>query len=212
MPDEDKYLRTKEELLAKICVFLGGRVAEEVALNIVSTGAQNDFEHVTDMARSLVTRFGMSKKLGPMAFERAQSHIFLGRGDSNTYFSGRTMDQVDHEVKKTVWECYELTFGLLTKNKHILTEISELILLRETIEGVEFREILTKLQKGEDISSHKEVIEEDEKTKAAQEEEHGESDSNTAEQNNETSDEIESTENSEQKQVDGSSKDKQDSE
>jgi len=143
LPEEDKYNLTREELLARICVLLGGRVAEEIGLKQISTGAQNDFEHVTDIARSLVARYGMSKKMGPMAFEREEGYVFLGRNfDRKSYFGGSTMDEIDNEVRQTVLECYEKTKQILETHKQTLTQIVEIVLERETLEGNEFRAML----------------------------------------------------------------------
>lgn len=146
LPDEDKYTKTREELLARICILLAGRVAEEIGLNIISTGAQNDFEHVTDLARSLVARYGMSKEMGPISFEREEGYVFLGRNfDRKTYFGGNTMDQIDKEVRKVVEDCYKETKDLLTKHLSALEKISVLILEKETMEGEEFRKALREL-------------------------------------------------------------------
>ena len=152
LPEEDKYTRTREELLARICILLGGRVAEEIGLEILSTGAQNDFEHVTDIARSFVARYGMSKKMGPMAFEKEEGYIFLGKNfDRKTYFSGTTMDQIDREVRKVVLGCYETACSLISSHKHVLEKVVEILLERETLEGNEFREIMRKLKQGEEV-------------------------------------------------------------
>lgn len=150
MPDEDKYNRIREELLAYICVALAGRVAEEIGLEIVSTGAQNDLEQVTDIARSLVARYGMSKKLGPLAFEKEEGYVFLGKNfDRKSYFSGTTMDKIDKEVREIVIRCYAVTYSILSKNKSILDKMAEILLEREALEGTEFRKILQLLQKNQ---------------------------------------------------------------
>ena len=153
LPEEDKYTKTREELLANICCLLGGRVAEEVGLDLISTGAQNDFQHVTDIARSYVARYGMSKKMGPLAFEREEGYVFLGRNfDRKSYFSGTTMDQIDREVRKIVLECYEKAYNILLTNKPIMDKIVEIILECETLEGSEFREILVQLREGKELN------------------------------------------------------------
>lgn len=147
MPEEDKYTLTKPELLARICVALGGRVAEEIGLEIVSTGAQQDLEYVTDIARSLVTRYGMSKKMGPLAFEKEEGYVFLGKNfDRKSYFSGSTMDQIDREVREIVIRAYQSTIALILPNKAVMDKLVEVLLERETLEGHEFREILHNLR------------------------------------------------------------------
>ncbi|NUM36965.1 MAG: ATP-dependent zinc metalloprotease FtsH [Candidatus Brocadiae bacterium] len=146
LPEEDKYTKTKDELMAKICVFLAGRAAEEIGLDIVSTGAQNDFEHVTDIARSIVARYGMTKEMGPMSFEREEGYVFLGRNfERKASFGSNTMDQVDKEVIKIVTECYDKTKSILTENKEALEKISAVILEKETLEGDEFRSLLKEI-------------------------------------------------------------------
>ena len=183
VPDEDRYTYTKDDLLAQICVSLGGRVAEEIGLEIVSTGAQQDLERVTDTARSIVARFGMSKKLGPLSFEREDGYVFLGKNfDRKSYFSGTTMDQIDREVREIVSKCYETTYAMLWKHKDILEKMVEILLQKESLEGKEFRKILKTLkedihaldgtlEKGQDLTILEEAKEDEQAETALQTEE-----------------------------------------
>ncbi len=143
LPEEDKYSLTREELLSRICTLLAGRVAEEVGLGTISTGAQNDFEHVTDIARSIVARYGMSKKMGPMAFEREESYVFLGRNfDRKSYFGGTTMDEIDNEVRALVMECYNQTTKILSDHHKTMENLVDIILEQENLEGEDFRKFM----------------------------------------------------------------------
>lgn len=120
LPKEDRYFMTKPELLDKICGLLGGRVAEEVVLGDVSTGAHNDFQRATSIARKMVTEYGMSDKLGPMQFGHASGgQVFLGRDINNEQnYSDAIAHEIDMEIQRIILECYD-------KAKRILTEYSE---------------------------------------------------------------------------------------
>ncbi|MDP4010452.1 MAG: ATP-dependent zinc metalloprotease FtsH, partial [Candidatus Spechtbacteria bacterium] len=108
LPIEDKYLTTESELLENICVLLGGRAAEEIILDEISTGAQNDIEKVSKLARNYVCRFGMSKKIGPQTFGRQSGNIFLGHDlVQEKEYSEKTAVTIDEEVTKIINECYE---------------------------------------------------------------------------------------------------------
>jgi cell division protease FtsH len=159
MPDEDNYSQTREELLSKICVSLAGRVAEEICCGSITTGAQQDLEHVTDLARSMVARFGMSKRLGPLAFEKDDGYVFLGKNfDRKSYFSGSTLDKIDQEVREIVMRCYQQTIALLLKHKSVLEKLAEIMLERERMEGEEFRQLLHSLIAGNGAAASKQEI------------------------------------------------------
>lgn len=120
LPKEDRYFMTKPELLDKITGLLGGRVAEEIVLGDVSTGAHNDFQRATSIARKMVTEYGMSDKLGPMQFGHASGgQVFLGRDINNEQnYSDAIAHEIDMEIQRIILECYD-------KAKRILTEYSE---------------------------------------------------------------------------------------
>ena len=133
LPKEETYLSTKTELLDTICGLLGGRVSEELTFNEVTTGAHNDFEKATKIARSMVTEYGMSE-LGPVQFEHQESSVFLGRDyNKSRNFSGQVAFEIDQEMRKIIDECYKKTTEVLKKNKELLDLIANTLLENETI-------------------------------------------------------------------------------
>ncbi|WP_252505047.1 ATP-dependent zinc metalloprotease FtsH [Sporosarcina sp. Marseille-Q4943] len=137
LPKEDRYFMTKPELLDKIAGLLGGRVAEEIVLGEVSTGAHNDFQRATGIARSMVTEYGMSKKLGPMQFGQAQGgNVFLGRDfNSEQNYSESIAYEIDQEMQRIIKEQYERTTNILTENRNLLDLIATTLLEVETLDA-----------------------------------------------------------------------------
>jgi len=144
LPTEDRYLMTKSELLDKLCVMLGGRVAEEIIFNEVSTGAQNDLQRAADIARSMVKEYGMSEKFGPMAFEKERRPMFLDIGLTNgsKEYSEATARELDQEVKRFIDESYGRVKEMLSANEEKLRTLAKALLEKETLEGEEVRKIL----------------------------------------------------------------------
>lgn len=143
LPTEDRYLLTKTELLDRLAVLLGGRVAEEVIFNEISTGAQNDLERATAIARSMVVEYGMSDAIGPVTFERGKKPLFLDIGYTPTSeFSEETSRLIDEEVKKIVNETHSRVRKILDDKKDKLTTLGKLLIEKEVIEGDELRKIL----------------------------------------------------------------------
>ena len=143
LPQEDRYLMTKKELLDEMTVMLAGRAAEEVVFGEVTTGAQNDLERVTELARKMVCEFGMSERLGPVTLGRKAGPIFLGRDiveDRN--YSEAVANEIDKEVRRIVEECYERAKRLLQENRHLLDAIANRLLEKETIDGEELDELV----------------------------------------------------------------------
>jgi len=134
LPKEETYLRTKKQLLDSISGFLGGRVAEEIMFNEVTTGAQNDFEKATKIARAMVTEYGMSD-LGVVQYEEQQSSVFLGRDYNNRaqHFSHEVAKQIDEEISKIMKKQYEITKKIIKENMDLLKLIAETLLEYETI-------------------------------------------------------------------------------
>ena len=133
MPKEETYLSTKKELLETISGLLGGRVAEEVVFNEITTGAHNDFEKATKIARAMVTEYGMSS-LGPVQFEHQESSVFLGRDyNKSRNFSSQIAFQIDEEIRKIISEQYEVTKKIINENRDLLKLIAETLLEYETI-------------------------------------------------------------------------------
>ncbi|MCI6497912.1 MAG: ATP-dependent zinc metalloprotease FtsH [Lachnospiraceae bacterium] len=139
VPEEEKYLMTKEEMLARIVTLLGGRASEEIVFDSVTTGASNDMEKATDMARSMITQYGMSEKFGLMSLETVENRYLDGRATLNC--SDATAAEVDNEVKKLLKECYEKAKKLINENRKALDKIAEFLYEKETITGKEFMEI-----------------------------------------------------------------------
>ncbi|MCS7263543.1 MAG: ATP-dependent zinc metalloprotease FtsH [Armatimonadetes bacterium] len=143
LPQEDRYLMTKHDLLDEMTVLLAGRAAEEIVFNEVTTGAQNDLERVTELARRMVCEFGMSERLGPVTLGRKAGPIFLGRDiveDRN--YSETVASEIDKEVRRIVEECYERAKKILQENRHALDAISQKLLEKETLDGDELDQIL----------------------------------------------------------------------
>ncbi len=157
LPKEETYLRTKKELLDSISGFLAGRVAEEIMFNEVTTGAQNDFEQATKIARAMVTEYGMSD-LGPIQFEEQQSSVFLGRDYNKAQnFSHEVAKQIDEEVRKIITTQYEVTKKIVKANMDLLKLIAETLLEYETItkEQIDYLVKNGKMPE-EDIKAHEE--------------------------------------------------------
>jgi len=134
---------TRSELLDRLAVLLGGRVAEETIFNEISTGAQNDLERATDIARSMVKEYGMSERLGPMTFERERRSLFLEIGGMpKSEFSEETAKIIDEEVKKIITETYTRVKEIIAKKRDKLDILAKLLLEKEVIEGDELRKII----------------------------------------------------------------------
>lgn len=136
LPKEDRYFMTKPELLDKISGLLGGRVAEEIVLGEVSTGAHNDFQRATGIARSMVTEYGMSDKLGPMQFGQSQGQVFLGRDfNSEQNYSESIAYEIDQEMQRIIKEQYARTKEILTSHRELLNLIATTLLEVETLDA-----------------------------------------------------------------------------
>ncbi len=143
LPTEDRYFATKSELLDKICFGLGGRVAEKLVLNEISTGAQNDIERVTALSRQMIMEYGMSEELGPLTFGRRQHQVFLGRDlGRERDFSEEVASAIDRESKRMVEECFRRTEKVLSDNIERLHAVAEAVLEKETLNADEFVEIV----------------------------------------------------------------------
>jgi cell division protease FtsH len=143
LPTEDRYLMTKTELLDRMAVLLGGRVAEEITFGEISTGAHNDLQRTTDIATSMVKEFGMSEKLGYVTFEKEKNPLFLPSSIfSSKEYSEDTAKQIDEEVKKIVDETYRKAKEILIAKKDKLEELAHLLLEKEVVEEADLKKIL----------------------------------------------------------------------
>jgi cell division protease FtsH len=143
VPEEDRFLVSKQELLNRICVLLGGRVTEAIKFGDVTSGAQNDLERATQTARQMVTELGMSDRLGPVTLGRKHHEVFLGRDimeDRN--YSEEIAYAIDQEVRRIVDECFERVREILLGNMDKVEEVAAILLEKEVLEGAEFNELL----------------------------------------------------------------------
>jgi cell division protease FtsH len=143
LPTQDKYLTTKNELLDKVAGLLGGRVAEEVVFNEISTGAANDLEHATEIVRAMVCEYGMSEKIGPLTLGKRHGNPFLGRDimeDRN--YSEEIAHEIDKEIRHIMETAYERAKSIIQENRQKMDMIVKILLERETLEREEFEALL----------------------------------------------------------------------
>jgi cell division protease FtsH len=148
LPTEDRFLMNEEELRGQIATLLGGRSAEEVVFGNITTGASNDLQRATDLAERMVTAYGMSKVLGPLAYQQGQQAAFLGNGSPNPRraVSEDTAKAIDSEVKEIVEKAHSYALEILNKNRDLLEEISTQLLETEVIEGEKLHEMLSRVK------------------------------------------------------------------
>jgi cell division protease FtsH len=154
LPEGDRHSYTKEYLLSQITILMGGRIAEEIYLgaDYITTGASNDIERATELARSMVCEYGMST-LGPLTFGKKEEQIFLGREISqHRDYSEDTAIKIDQEVQKIISQQYERARKILQENADIMVRLSETLLERETLDGVQIRRIVAGLPLDDDGS------------------------------------------------------------
>ena len=134
LPKEERFTSTKKELLERIIGLLGGRVAEELIFNEITTGAHNDFEQATKIARAMVTEYGMSS-LGPLQLEQTEGSVFLGRDyNKSRNFSSQVAYEIDQEMRKIIDECYKKATEIIKENKDLLDLIANTLIENETLE------------------------------------------------------------------------------
>ena len=143
-PEEEKYLQTKEELEAKIVTYMGGRAAEEIVFHSITSGAANDIEQATKIARAMITQFGMSEKFGMMSLASVENQYLEGRASLNC--GEATAAEIDKEVLKMIQDSYAEAIRLLTENREILDHIADYLYEHETITGKEFMKIFRELK------------------------------------------------------------------
>ncbi len=154
LPAEDRYLMTRSELLDRLAVLVGGRVAEELVFGDTSTGAQNDLQRATDIARSMVTEYGMSDRLGLVTYERERRPMFL----PDTFSGGKTYSeeraaQIDEEISKVIEEAHERVREILSHRRKVLDDLAHLLMEKEVVQGEELRAMLSKSKPGIAASS-----------------------------------------------------------
>ncbi|WP_314664821.1 ATP-dependent zinc metalloprotease FtsH [uncultured Selenomonas sp.] len=145
LPKEDRSYRTRSELFDRIKVALGGRVAEEVVLGEISTGASSDIQQATQIIRSMIMQYGMSETIGPIAYGEENHQVFLGRDfNRDRNYSEEVAGEIDREVRRYIEEAYEACRVLITENREKLDRIAEALLERETLNAAELEELMTK--------------------------------------------------------------------
>ena len=143
LPEEDRFFETRGHMINTIKHLLGGRVAEELKLDDISTGASNDLERATEIARQMITKYGFSEKLGPVSFS-SSDEVFLGRDFSTRQnYSEEIASEVDHEIRRLLNECYDETRRILTENDAAFERVAQSLLLVETLDGDQFERLYT---------------------------------------------------------------------
>lgn len=185
LPEEERMNLTKQKAHNMIAFLFGGRAAEEIIFKDYTTGAGNDIERATEIARRMVCEWGMSEKLGPLAYERREGPVFLGMSQGDTrHFSDSTTEQIDAEIRRFVNDGHELAVKILTENIDALHRLAQALLDKETIDGAEV-EIIMKGGSSKDIEDGRSsrvkglAKESDEKAKADAEKEQAEAESKT---------------------------------
>ncbi|MCX5970211.1 MAG: ATP-dependent zinc metalloprotease FtsH [Coprothermobacterota bacterium] len=144
MPTEDRHVRTKEELLNMIAFSMGGRAAEQEMLGEITTGAKNDFQKATELARQMVSEWGMSDKLGPISYSNKEEMVFLGRDlTRERNYSEAVALEIDEEIRKVITGCYEAAVQIILTNRTKLRKIADILKQREVLEGDELERLLT---------------------------------------------------------------------
>ena len=169
LPKEDKNYETRSSMINAIVHLLGGRVAEQLTLDDISTGASNDIMRATEIARDMVTKYGFSEKIGTVNYSNSEE-VFLGN-DFTTHknYSDEIAREIDAEVKRIIDEAYKEAERLLTENRDILTRVAEALLLVETIDGEQFEELFTGAVSAEGLAEKVRLSEEEKKAKNAEE-------------------------------------------
>ncbi len=146
LPTEDKYLVSRGELVDQLAMMLGGRVAEELTIGDFTTGASNDISKATATAKDMVTQYGMSAKLGPMKLGGTDSQPFLGKefGHQPDY-SGEVAAEIDREIRALIDQAHDEALEVLAANRHVLEELAEMLLEKETVEGADLEALLAKV-------------------------------------------------------------------
>lgn len=146
LPEEDRYSLSKRALISQICSLFGGRIAEEMTLGFdgVTTGASNDIMRATQLAKNMVTKWGLSEKLGPLMYAEEEGEVFLGRsmGSQNSNVSGETAKLIDEEVRRIIDECYATAKKLLVENRDKLDAMAEALMKYETIDADQIDDIM----------------------------------------------------------------------
>lgn len=146
LPEEDRFLMLEDEIRGRIVTLLAGRSAEELIFGKVSTGASDDIQKATDLAERFVTLYGMSRKLGPMAFERVQEQVLNGFSNPRRSVSPQVSEEIDREVKGVIDGAHQIAIAILQQNQVLLKTIAEQLIETEVLEGEILRSHLNQVQ------------------------------------------------------------------
>ncbi len=144
VPEEEKYLMSEREIRQELVILFGGRAAEKIVFDNVTTGASNDIERATNLARAMITQYGMSEKFGLMGLATTEDRYLTGRVSLNC--GEATASEIDKEVMKILKEAYDTALALLSENRDCLDQIAEFLIKRETITGREFMQIFREVK------------------------------------------------------------------
>jgi cell division protease FtsH len=159
LPLDDRYTYSRDYLMTRLAMMFGGRVAEELVFDHMTTGAGDDIEKATDLARKMVCEWGMSRELGPMTFGRREEQVFLGRDITHAKdYSEHTAIEIDREVRRIVDEAYHKARALLTENTPMLHSLAERLLEKEVVEGAEVAEMLKAYREGRPLAPVREPV------------------------------------------------------
>jgi cell division protease FtsH len=148
LPEEDKFLMTREELKDELAMMLGGRVAEEIMVGDVTTGAANDIERATKVARQMVTEYGMSDDLGPLTLGQKTGEVFLGRDfSSHPDYSEQVAFEIDNEVRRLIDEAHDMALEILGENQENLDRWADVLIDKETIDKAQIEELFASVRK-----------------------------------------------------------------
>ena len=184
VPEEEKYLESNVELKQKLVIYMGGRAAESIVFGSITSGASNDIEQATNLAKNMITRYGMSEKFGPMGLATIENQYLSG--NARLECSDVTAAQIDEEVKKMLSESYETARNLLMENREVMDKLAEFLIEKETITGKEFMKIFREL---------KGIPEPEEETEEQKEEKPEDADNESANDKETEDKEIKETEN-----------------
>lgn len=152
MPEEDRFLMVEDEIRGRIAILLGGRSAEEIIFGKVSTGASDDIQKATDLAERAITLYGMSDKLGPVAFEKSQQQFIEGYTNPRRAISPKVAEEIDREVKLTVDNAHHIALSILQHNRDLLEQTAEELLQKEILEGSQLREHLNQTKAPDEMA------------------------------------------------------------
>ena len=152
MPEADRFLMLEDELKGQIATLLGGRSAEELVFNKVSTGASDDIQKATDLAEKAITQYGMSKDLGPIAFAKTQSQ-FLNDSVARRNYGGETAAKIDSLIKTQIDEAHQMAISILKLNQDLLDSTTQTLLNQDVLEGEQLASILAQVKDPEDLAA-----------------------------------------------------------